>query len=54
MAEEGVEPKKGFAGTATKWFGLLGVIAAAATLTLVPVSVDPEAVLYNPRAHVPA
>ena len=49
MAEEGSEPKKGFAYTAARWFGLLGLIAAAAALVLVPVSVDPAAVLSNPN-----
>lgn len=48
MAEEGAKPKKGFAETAARWFGLLGVVAAAAALALVPVSVDTEAVLSNP------
>ncbi len=48
MAEEGVEPKKGVAGTAARWSGLLGVAAAAAILVLVPVSIDTDAVLSNP------
>ena len=55
MAEEGVKLKKGFAETAARWFSLLGVFAAAAALVLVPVSVDPEAVLFNPGvAYYPA
>ena len=48
LAEEGVKPKKDFSETATRWFGLLGVVAAAAALVLVPVSIDREAVISNP------
>ena len=48
MAEGGVKPEKGFAETAARWFGLLGVISAAAVLVLVPVSVEPDTVLSNP------
>lgn len=48
MAEEVAKPKKGFAEMAAKWFGLLGVVASAAVLALVPVSVDTEAVISNP------
>lgn len=49
LAEDGAKPKKeGFAGSAARWFGLLGVFAAASALALVPVSVDPEAVISNP------
>ena len=48
MAEGGVKPEKGFAETAARWFGLLGVISAAAALVLVPISVEPDTVLSNP------
>ena len=48
LAEEGVKPKKGFVEAAARWFGLLGVVAAAAALVLVPISIDLDAVLSNP------
>ena len=48
MAEEGVQTKRGPVEIAAGWFGLLGVIAATAALVLVPVSLDPEAVMSNP------
>ena len=48
FAEGGVKPEKGFVETAARWFGLLGVISAAAVLVLVPVSVEPDTVLSNP------
>ncbi|QIN80258.1 hypothetical protein GBA65_18990 [Rubrobacter marinus] len=50
MSAEGAKRSKGPSGAAARWFGLVGVIAAAAALALVPVSVDPEAALSNPGA----
>lgn len=55
MAEGVVKPKKGFVETAARWSGLLGVVASAVALVLVPVSLEPETVLSNPGvAYYPA
>ena len=48
MAEGGTKPNKSLSENAARWFGLLGVIAAATALALVPVSLDPEAMVSNP------
>ncbi|PLS86116.1 MAG: hypothetical protein CYG60_08960 [Actinobacteria bacterium] len=48
MAEGDAKLKKGFIETAARWSGLLGVVAAAA-LVLVPISLDPDAVISNPN-----
>lgn len=56
MAEEGIKPKRGFAETAARWFGLLGVVAATAAVVLVPVvlypnmlDTDPTRAYYQPE-----
>ena len=55
MAEGVVKPKSAFAEAAARWSGLLGVVASAVALVLVPISLEPETVLSNPRvAYYPA
>ncbi len=55
MSRRNVKTGKGLIGIASSWFGLLGVVAAAAAIVLVPVTLDPEVLSKNPgRAyHVP-
>ena len=48
LAEEAAKLGKGLRESLADWFSLLGVVAATATVVLVPVAVDPEALFSNP------